>query len=231
MKPSFFDSIAVVVLCLILALIIASDSVSCMVRTAWQSFQVLLVIYAVGGRELVQPWQGDISVDDSGNFCVHEPDEVPRREWLFPFLASLWASLWIPTPTIGVKNRFTFDATLNLWKLEGGETEAEKREADAVRFHTARGLTSSLAPSTTSCDTSRGILDAGLAPPPPAGPVTHQLRRSSVQGTMELHHPVYAPMGTGLDSEPAGPSARTEVKIRRPTPVPIAAQTSPFGQK
>lgn len=107
---------------------------------------------------------------------------------------------------VGVENRFYFDEVEKVWKLQGGETEQEKAQMEAIRFHTSRGLSSSLAPATTACDSSRGDWAGGALPPPPpmSGPVT-QSRSGGVAGsTASLVHPVYAPQGmsTGSSGDP-----------------------------
>ena len=110
-----------------------------------------------------------------------------------------------PKQSVGVENRFYFDETEKIWKLQGGETAEERAEAEAFRFHTGRGLSSSLAPATTACDATRGDWHDGnaLPPPPPAmGPVSSSLHGASEtpQFMPSLAHPVYAPQGLGQAS-------------------------------
>mmetsp|Transcript_39095 Transcript_39095/g.72852 ORF Transcript_39095/g.72852 Transcript_39095/m.72852 type:complete len:204 (-) Transcript_39095:133-744(-) len=128
--------------------------------------------------------------------------------------------------TVGVENRFYYDETEKVWKLRGGETEAERAESEAFRFHTGRGLSSSLAPATTACDATRGDWHGGgLPPPPPAkGPVSSSLHGTSdTQSMPTLAHPVYAPQGLGqLAPPPVAPAVRETA--------PAAPLASPFGQ-
>ncbi|CAE7705663.1 unnamed protein product [Symbiodinium sp. CCMP2592] len=132
--------------------------------------------------------------------------------------------------SVGVENRFYFDEAEKVWKLRGGETEEERAEAEAFRFHTGRGLSNNLAPATTACDATRGDWQSGLPPPPPAtGPVS-----SSMHGGVELPshampslaHPVYAPQGLGQASAhvpPVPANSRQEASSAQPL-------ANPFGQ-
>ncbi|CAJ1380072.1 unnamed protein product [Effrenium voratum] len=143
--------------------------------------------------------------------------------------------------SVGVENRFYYDTTEKVWKLQGGETEQERLEAEAIRFHTSRGLSSAYAPATTACDASRGDWgNASLPPPPPsAGPVTASLHGPA--GDMSsLAHPVYAPqanLGYGAaapaaPSAPSAPSAAPSGVAGAPLASPFAAAplSSPFAR-
>ena len=145
--------------------------------------------------------------------------------------------------SVGVENRFYFDEAEKVWKLRGGETEEERAEAEAFRFHTGRGLSNNLAPATTACDATRGDWqNGGLPPPPPAaGPVS-----SSMHGGMELPshampslalaHPVYAPQGLGqadthVPPVPATSNPRQEAGSAQPLANPFGqiSKQPPFG--
>jgi len=145
-----------------------------------------------------------------------------------------------PKKDVGVENRFYFDPDEKVWKLSGGETEKEKREAEAIRFHTSRGLTNSLAPATTACDPTRGAGAAGdgydLPPPPMGGAATQSLHAPTAGGfaMASLSHPVYAPQGFAVgdaDGSVAGAAGLPPPTRPRPGPAgaPPQARTSPFG--
>mmetsp|Transcript_79280 Transcript_79280/g.183995 ORF Transcript_79280/g.183995 Transcript_79280/m.183995 type:complete len:242 (-) Transcript_79280:115-840(-) len=151
-------------------------------------------------------------------------------------LQAVLGALSPKTKDIGVENRFYFDEVEKVWKLRGGETEQERAESEALRFHTSRGLTTSLAPPTTACDASRAEWSMQAPPPPPmSGPVTHStLHASGASGGIDLEayaHPVYAPAASFAGSTTAAtPSAAPPV---RPSPAQQpgvhAPRTSPFG--
>lgn len=104
-------------------------------------------------------------------------------------------------------------------RLRGGETEQERQEAEAFRFHTGRGLTSAAAPATTACDATRG--DWQHLAPPPVTKGTASLHGPS-EASSSLAHPVYAPQGTGeLSAPPLAPVA----------PPPAAPLSNPFGAR
>lgn len=130
---------------------------------------------------------------------------------------------------VGVENRFYFDQTEKVWKLHGGETEEERREAEALRFHTSRGLSSAYhAPATTACDASRGDWGAGTAlppPPPSAGPVTASMHGACDLQSSALAHPVYAPQGLGAVSQ--APRPTQSVQSAPPLANPFGAPAAP----
>ena len=141
---------------------------------------------------------------------------------------------------VGVENRFYFDQTEKVWKLHGGETEQERAEAEAFRFHTGRGLSSASAPATTACDASRGDWQSGALPPPPpsSGPVTASLHgRDESYTSSALAHPVYAPQGLGKPTSSPGISTGAQQSAPQSAPqsgpgasgasVPLS---NPFGQ-
>lgn len=131
---------------------------------------------------------------------------------------------------VGVENRFYFDEVEKVWKLRGGETEAERAESEAMRFHTSRGLSNSVAPPTTACDASRGVADEGLPPPPPptGGPVCRSLYGPSAgPASSAFSHPVYAPQGLGTSTPAqAPPPAQPPIGVGVAGGAPLA---SPFG--
>mmetsp|Transcript_26452 Transcript_26452/g.83842 ORF Transcript_26452/g.83842 Transcript_26452/m.83842 type:complete len:269 (-) Transcript_26452:89-895(-) len=139
-------------------------------------------------------------------------------------LQALWerlqAVLGVLAPkqrNVGVENRFYFDETEKVWKLQGGETEQERAESEAIRFHTSRGLSASLAPPTTACDASRADWAVQQPPPPPptSGPVTRSLHGATGGPGLEaLAHPVYAPAASF-----AGDVAAAAAKAPGPPPV------------
>eukprot|EP00929_Paragymnodinium_shiwhaense_P009278 TRINITY_DN113384_c0_g1_i1.p2 TRINITY_DN113384_c0_g1~~TRINITY_DN113384_c0_g1_i1.p2 ORF type:complete len:270 (-),score=54.79 TRINITY_DN113384_c0_g1_i1:194-1003(-) len=139
---------------------------------------------------------------------------------------------------LGVENRYYFDKDEGVWKLEGGETEEERRQSEALRFHTGRGLTTGLAPATTACDPTRaGEGAADFLPPPPTGGPIMAARVPAPQGgyvSSALSHPVYAPQGNSGDIATAGapPPMGPPPAAARPRPVPgqpVAALQSPFA--
>lgn len=144
-----------------------------------------------------------------------------------------------PQRNVGVENRFYFDEVEKVWKLQGGETETERAEAEAIRFHTSRGLTQSLAPATTACDSSRGDWSSTRAaplPPPVGGPVTQSRLHGKTAGfdMASLAHPVYAPQGMAMPdaTPPLAPPPRTAAPTRpavQSNPFAPQARTSPFG--
>lgn len=146
-----------------------------------------------------------------------------------------------PKKNVGVENRFYYDEVEKVWKLQGGETEQERAEAEAIRFHTSRGLSSALAPATTACDPSRGLGGNGVSiddvpPPPMGGPITHSLHRPSAGygfSMASLAHPVYAPHGFGVgDKDGSGAGNRDSAPPRSrsgPCVAPPAVRTLPFG--
>lgn len=159
-------------------------------------------------------------------------------------LKALWERLQAvlgalaPKKEVGVENRFYFDETEKIWKLRGGETEQERAESEAIRFHTSRGLSDALAPPTTACDASRAGW-AGEAPPPPptSGPVPRSMHGGPGAGAgnfSALAHPVYAPAasfaGDAASAGSAGPPPPPRAPAR-PVPGVAAPQalTSPFG--
>ena len=156
-------------------------------------------------------------------------------------LKTLLQSFGHKQQSVGVENRFYFDETEKVWKLHGGETEEERREAEAFRFHTGRGLSSGLAPATTACDATRGDWQGGgggLPPPPPAmGPVSSSLHGPSEPSSHlpSLAHPVYAPQGLGQPSAqstlPANPRPEAGAPpLSNPfAQVPRQPLSTPFG--
>jgi len=145
-----------------------------------------------------------------------------------------------PGRDVGVENRFYYDEVENMWKLQGGETEAERMQSESMRFHTSRGLTDSIAPPTTACDPSRAAESslASLPPPPTTGGVVHSLHGAyTAQYASMQPHPVYAPQGIGLGQVSPPPdaggclAAGPPPQGTRASPFgpPPAARTSPFG--
>eukprot|EP00928_Gymnodinium_smaydae_P045334 TRINITY_DN30237_c0_g2_i1.p1 TRINITY_DN30237_c0_g2~~TRINITY_DN30237_c0_g2_i1.p1 ORF type:complete len:246 (+),score=52.05 TRINITY_DN30237_c0_g2_i1:71-808(+) len=151
---------------------------------------------------------------------------------------------------VGVENRFYFDKEAGVWKLQN-ETEQDRADAEALRFHTSRGLSTAAAPPTTACDpTRRGEFAAPPPPPPTGGPVTRSLHGASggISSSMSaaLSHPVYAPQGMGAAAAPppavapppafAPPPAAAALSAGPPqasqppsAPPGTAVRTSPFG--
>jgi len=134
-----------------------------------------------------------------------------------------------PGREVGVENRYYYDETEKQWKLRGGETEQERAEAEAIRFHTSRGMNSTAAPPTTACDASRGAGVADAVPPPPTGGFVSQSLHApppTADGRQlaSLSHPVYAPQGLGVGSEGAAVAPPSDV-----TGAPPVARTTPFG--
>ncbi|CAE7780176.1 unnamed protein product [Symbiodinium sp. CCMP2456] len=132
--------------------------------------------------------------------------------------------------SVGVENRFYFDEVEKVWKLQGGETEQERAEAEAFRFHTGRGLSNNLAPPTTACDATRGDWqNGGLPPPPPAaGPVSSSMHSGTElpsHAMASLSHPVYAPQGLGQNGTVAPPPANPRPEASSAPPL-----ANPFGQ-
>jgi len=155
-------------------------------------------------------------------------------------LAAVWARLHAilltmkPGREVGVENRFYFDEVEKVWKLQGGETEQERLEAEAIRHHTGRGMSSGFAPPTTACDATRGADAAALAslpPPPTGGPITQSIHAGSAASMQQfsgLSHPVYAPQGFGVDTAAGAPP---QAGAARPQPgAAPQALSSPFGQ-
>lgn len=133
---------------------------------------------------------------------------------------------------VGVENRFYFDEVEKVWKLQGGESEQERAESEAIRFHTSRGMANSLAPPTTACDASRGATSELLPPPPPptSGPVCQPLHGGAASGPVSsaFSHPVYAPQGMSIGS--AAPAQGNSSAPPPPGPPPSGQPlTSPFG--
>lgn len=158
----------------------------------------------------------------------------------------------IPGRDVGTENRFYYDEVEKRWKLKD-ETEADRAELERWRFHTSRGLTDSLAPPTTACDSNRGLeyRDGGgtvppppaVAPPPPgAAPPRPAPSAADDAATARLNaamkHPVYAPNGLALGIENAGSAAPAAPAPTKQAPTPLASpfapnarapMTSPFG--
>lgn len=153
---------------------------------------------------------------------------------LWERLRAVLANLAPEQKAIGVENRFYYDETEKMWKLQGGETEQERLESEALRYHTSRGLSGALAPATTACDTTRAAVmePAGPPPPPPTGgPVTQALRGGTggdVPGVEGYSHPVYAPASSFTGANNVAPPPR-QAPVRAPVGPPPAARSSPFG--
>eukprot|EP00747_Dinoflagellata_sp_TGD_P167021 gnl/TRDRNA2_/TRDRNA2_190741_c0_seq1.p1 gnl/TRDRNA2_/TRDRNA2_190741_c0~~gnl/TRDRNA2_/TRDRNA2_190741_c0_seq1.p1 ORF type:complete len:267 (+),score=48.63 gnl/TRDRNA2_/TRDRNA2_190741_c0_seq1:60-803(+) len=126
---------------------------------------------------------------------------------------------------IGVENRFYYDETEKVWKLRGGETEQERRESEAIRFHTSRGLASG--------GLASGDPNAPPPPPPPTGGPVTQARYTGVAPpppSAALAHPVYAPAGyLAPGTETAGGVAPPPSRTAAAPPLAPQVRSSPFG--
>ncbi|CAK0816560.1 unnamed protein product [Prorocentrum cordatum] len=149
--------------------------------------------------------------------------------------------------SIGVENRFYFDKATQQWKLEG-ETEQDRLEAEALRFHTSRGMSSEgrqrrQPRRLTRAEEAHLAAAAALPPPPTGGPVTTARNAGAPPGPSwadaALCHPVEAPGGLGLAAArrlplalrragggaaaavPLRPPARAGGRTRGPAGVPL----------
>mmetsp|Transcript_30281 Transcript_30281/g.69683 ORF Transcript_30281/g.69683 Transcript_30281/m.69683 type:complete len:233 (+) Transcript_30281:65-763(+) len=148
-------------------------------------------------------------------------------------LRGVFGSL-LPKERVGVENRYYYDEAEKMWKLSG-ETQQDREEAEVMRFHTSRGMSSSAAPPTTACDPTRGGFAEPPPPPPLGGPVTSSLRggdpNDAAAAAASLIHPVYAPHGLGgPQAQAAAPQQNygTPPPAGRPTNQ-ATARTSPFA--
>ncbi|CAE8656848.1 unnamed protein product, partial [Polarella glacialis] len=183
------------------------------------------------------PLSGD-NHQGSGRAAEDSPNVMQQViQALLSRLRTLMDTLAPGGRAVGVENRFFYDEVEKVWKIEGGETDKERAEMEAIRFHTSRGLSYGLAPATTACDATRGAWGGeGLpAPPPMGGSVTRSIHGPSVgvDAMAALAHPVYAPQGTATGSHAAAPPPGPAPSTRQAAPpagfVP-QARTSPFGQ-
>ena len=133
----------------------------------------------------------------------------------------------VEAPRLHVQKAFNASGLLGP-RLRGGESEQERQEAEAFRFHTGRGLTSAAAPATTACDATRG--DWQHLAPPPVTKGTASLH-GPTEASSSLAHPVYAPQGAGeLPAPPLAPVAPVAAPgwqhLRQPQPL-----SNPFGAR
>mmetsp|Transcript_17704 Transcript_17704/g.41137 ORF Transcript_17704/g.41137 Transcript_17704/m.41137 type:complete len:247 (+) Transcript_17704:73-813(+) len=150
-------------------------------------------------------------------------------------LRGVFGSL-MPKQQVGVENRFYYDEVEKVWKLQN-ETEQDRAEAEVMRFHTSRGMSSSIAPPTTACDPTRGEFAAAPPPPPPTGgPVTKSIHagdhNDAAAAAASLIHPVYAPHGLVGSQASASQQSYGAPPAARPQPLQSQApppRTNPFS--
>lgn len=182
--------------------------------------------------------EGGLPLDETGANGAGDNESLVQRilQTVLSQLKGAVGSLSCPSRgrTVGVDNRFYYDHDEGVWKIRGGETEAERAESEALRFHTSRGLSSTLAPRTTACDTTRGASGLEDLPPPPTGGPTVQPLYGGPplppSVTSSLAHPVYAPEASFIQGGAPEAAPPPMQRPQRPAPAQPQALTSPFAQ-
>lgn len=160
-------------------------------------------------------------------------------------LHTLFGILAPPQKQVGVENRYYYDEQDGIWKLRGGETEQERREAEAIHHHTTRGYSSGAAHDGGGRPTTAGPWRVASAaatdelPPPPMGTPgsSGAAARTLHAGAADVSamasmapHPVYAPQGMSFGGAPHPQATPQHLPLRAEARGAASAPlASPFG--